>query len=125
MEPHRLVRKATKFLSGFGFSRLQGFQFGLNACAFQNTGGEGIEEGTNPAFQVLLFALQSVAPVITVTPGSVDLVVEGPDKLSDKIGRHQLMSESFDNPSLDFATTNACTTFPVRRCWGRRRVQNF
>src|SRR5262249_14274106 len=25
------------------------------------------------------------------------------------IGRHQLMSESFDNPSLDVATTNACT----------------
>jgi hypothetical protein len=47
--------------------------------------------------------------VTTVAPGSVDLVVEGPDKLPDKIRRHQLMSESFDNPSLDFASTNACT----------------
>src|ERR1700745_2652815 len=107
MEPHRLVRKATKFLSGFDFSSLQCFQFGLNACTFQNTGGEGIEQGTNPAFQVLLFTLESVAPVIQVTLGSVDLVVEGSDKLADKIGRHQPMSESFDNPSFDFATTNA------------------
>ena len=88
MEPHPLVRKATEFFSSFGVSRLQCFQFGLNACAFQNTGGEGIEEGINPAFQILLFPLESIAPVITVAPGSVDLVVEGPDKLTDKVGRH-------------------------------------
>jgi hypothetical protein len=56
-----------------------------------------------------LFALETGAPVITVTPGLVDLVVEGPDKLADKIGRHHLVSESFDNPFLDFASTNACT----------------
>ena len=61
-----------------------------------------IEEGINPTLQVLLFALETVAPVTAVAPGSVDLVVEGPDELADKIGRHQLMSESCDNPSLDF-----------------------
>ena len=65
MEPHRLVRKASQFLSDFALARLRGFEFGLNACAFQNTGGEGIEEGTNPALQVLLFALETIVPVIS------------------------------------------------------------
>src|SRR5580704_4788746 len=68
-----------------------------------------IEEGIDPALKILLFALETLAPVIPVTRGSVDLVVEGPDKLADEIQRHQLMSESFDNPSFDFASTNACT----------------
>ena len=108
MEPNRLRRKASKFFGDFALARLQCFQFGLDARALQSTGSEGIEEGINAALQVLSFTLETVAPVTAVTPGSVDLVVEGADELADKIGRHELMSESFDNPSLDFASTNTC-----------------
>ena len=53
MEPHRLVRKASKFFSDFALARLHCFQLGLDACAFQSTGGKGIEEGIDPALQVL------------------------------------------------------------------------
>src|SRR5687767_4876807 len=52
---------------------------------------------TNSALKVLLFALDTLALVIPVTSGSVDLVIEGTDKLADEIRGHQLMSESFDN----------------------------
>jgi hypothetical protein len=61
----------------------------------------------NSALKVLLFALDTLALVIPVTSGSVDLVIEGTDKLADEIRGHQLMSESFDNPSPNFASTHA------------------
>ena len=43
------------------------------------------------ALKVVLFPLDTVAPVIPVTLGSVDLFIENPDKLADEIRRHQLM----------------------------------
>jgi len=70
MEPHRLVQNACKFFHDLGLARLQCVQFGLNAWTLQSTGGEGIEESTNPALKVLLLALKVVAPVIPLASGS-------------------------------------------------------
>ena len=156
MEPHRLVRKASKFLRELRLGAPPVLPVWPERLApFKTPEAKASRRVPIRRSRSFCSRWRRVAPVITVVPGSVDLVVEGPDKLADKIGRHQLMSESFDNPSLDFASTNACTigagplpsgsragdvvladwcgrppqtpqtAFPVSRCWGRRRVQNF
>jgi hypothetical protein len=92
MEPYRDFRNAGQLGRNLRLASFECLQLGLNACPPQCPGSKSLKEGIDSVLNVLLFAVESFAPMILVAPALIELVIKGPHKLRNKIRRHQLMA---------------------------------
>ncbi|WP_245412172.1 hypothetical protein [Methylocella silvestris] len=90
MEPHRLVLKSRAVLRDLAHTFLEGFQLRLYSRTSQIPGRYGVQQIIDPTLEIHLFTREQFAPVIAIATTSIDLLVEGSDKLADEIGGHQL-----------------------------------